>query len=112
MRTKYRLNPMDIESTSLRPAGPDARDDVPVVQDEALKAIQDQIRGARPSTVLGLLLDRGRPMEVFTIAGIIKTPPPELDWTLEVLAQEGYVRTYNNDGLRMVALTDRWAEAD
>jgi hypothetical protein len=92
--------------------GPDALDKVPILRDEALQAIQDQIRGDRPSTVIGLLLDLDRTVELYTMAGLLRTTVTEVGWTLEVLAQEGYVRTYDDGGLRMVALTQAWSDED
>jgi len=109
MTLEYRTQPVEIESNSLRPEGPDARDFVPDVKDEALQAIQDLIRERPPSTVLGVLLDRQRAMELFTISGLINRPATEVEWTIEVLEDEGYLRVYEDGGLKMVRLADEWA---
>ena len=106
------MRDLEIESNSIRPAGPDARDLVPDVKDEALQAIQDLIQEKRPSTVLGVLLDRQQPMELFTIAGLIDRPATEVEWTIEVLADEGYLHVYEDGGLRMVRLSDEWASKE
>lgn len=96
---------------SLRPPGLDARDLVPDVRHEALQVVKDSIRGARPSTVLGILVDRMRPIELVTIAGLIGTPLPQVEWTVEVLEEEGFCRSYEDDGIQMVGLAEEWDRA-
>jgi len=112
MTLKVETRPLDIESSSLRPEGPDARDFVPDVRDEALQAIQDLIQKKPPSTVLGVLLDRQKPMELFTIAGLIDRPATEVEWTIEVLADEGYLHVYEEGGLKMIKLAEEWTSKE
>jgi hypothetical protein len=92
------------EVQSLRPQGTDPRDEVPELKEEALQFMKDHVAGARPTTVLGVLVDRRRPMEVVTIAGLIGEPVPQVEWTIEVLEVEGLCRTYVDEGIAMVEL--------
>ena len=93
-----------LSEESMRPPGPDARDLVPDVEREAFKAIKDSIRGERPRSVLGVLIDRRRPMEVVTIAGLIGEKPNQVNWIAEVLEEEGLCRCYDDEGVAMVEL--------
>ena len=94
----------DQDAESLRPPGRDAREDIPDIEREAKQVVKDQINRDRPSTVLGVLVDRRRPLEVVTIAGLISMPLPEVVWTVEVLEDEGFCRVYDDDGVQMVEL--------
>ncbi|HET9592818.1 MAG TPA: hypothetical protein VFP17_07870 [Solirubrobacterales bacterium] len=94
------------EGQSLRPKGKDARDEVPELKDEALQFLRDQLTNSRPSTVLGVLIDRRRPLEVVTVAGLIGEPLPQVEWTIEVLEIEGLCATFDDDGVSMVALRE------
>ena len=92
--------------------GRDARDLVPDVRNEALQVVKDSIRGDRPSTVLGVLIDRMRPIELVTIAGLISTPLPQVHWTVEVLEAEGFCRSHTDDAIQMVELARADAVTD
>ena len=95
---------------SLRPHGTDARDEVPDIGREALQFLKDQISGAPPTTLLGVLVDRRRAMELVTIAGLIGQSVPEVEWTVEVLEAEGFCRSFDDDGIAMVEFRDEWSE--
>lgn len=95
---------------SLRPPGQDARDLVPDVGAEALRAVKEIISGHRPTTVLGVLMDRRRPMEIVTVAGLIGAAVTEVEWTVEVLGEEGFCETFEDNGVKMVRLTADWNE--
>lgn len=90
--------------------GPDARELVPDAASEALQAIKDIIGKKRPSSLLGVLVDRMEPIEVVTVAAITGLPLPQIQWTIEVLVEEGFCRTYMDDGIQMVALSENWQQ--
>ena len=84
--------------------GHDARELVPDASSEAVQAIKDIVSEKRPSSVLGVLVDRMEPVEVVTVAAITGAPLPRIQWTIEVLVEEGFCRTYMDDGIQMVDL--------
>lgn len=100
---------MENERKPLRPPGPDARDIVPDVRSEALGVVQDLIAERVPTTVLGVLLDRRRPMELVTISGLINMPVPQVEWTVEVLEDEGYCHRFDDGNIAMVRLSEDWS---
>lgn len=99
---------LSIEVGSLRPHGPDVWDWVPDVGRESLQVVKDQIAGLPPTTALGVLVDRRRPIEVLTIAGLIGIPILEVEWTIEILEEDGFCHTYEDDGIKMVELAHDW----
>ncbi len=102
---------IDMREHTWRPPGVDARELVPDLGKEAVQMAKDQIEGIPPSTVLGVLIDRRRPMELVTLAGLTGTAVPQVRWTVEFLAQIGFCRTFDDDGIRLVELTRRWTTA-
>jgi len=65
----------------------DARAAVPDVCREARQAVIDQIRGNPPTTVLGVLIDRGGPVALSAIGETLDKDPDEIEWTVEVLEE-------------------------
>jgi hypothetical protein len=94
----------ELNEQPLNLPGVDVRELVPDAESEAIKAIKDQIGDERPLSFLGVLIDRQRPMEVVTIAGLIGEKVDQVDWIAEVLEEEGLCRRFDDDGIQMVEL--------
>lgn len=103
------MRQLQFEKGPARPPGPDVGDRVPEARREAFQVVKDLIVGQRPTTVLGVLIERRRPIEVLTIAGLIGKPITEVEWTVEILTEEGFCRTLDDDGIKVVELVKDWA---
>lgn len=65
----------------------DPRAAVPDVCRETRQTVVDQIRGNPPTTVLGILVQRGGPVALSEIAEILDQDSEEVEWTVEVLEE-------------------------
>lgn len=65
----------------------DPRAAVPDVCREARQTVIDQIRGNRPTTVLGVLVERGGPIAMSVISEQLGKNRDEIEWTVEVLEE-------------------------
>lgn|SRR6476646_2113083 len=65
----------------------DARAAVPDLCREARQTVVDQIRGNPPTTVLGVLVDRGGPVAMSAIGEALGKGLDEIEWTVEVLEE-------------------------
>jgi hypothetical protein len=63
----------------------DARAAVPDICREARQTVVDQIRGNPPTTVLGVLVDRGGPIALSALGETLGKKQEEIEWTVEVL---------------------------
>lgn len=73
---------------------------VPDVSQETRRAAVDFIRGDTPTTVLGLLMTRGEPLSVESVAGLLGVSVEEVEWTIEMLEEnELCARITQEDGL-------------
>jgi hypothetical protein len=69
--------------------GVDPRASVPDICREARQTVVDQIRGNRPTTVLGLLVETKGPIALDAIANLLGKDREEVEWTAEVLEEGG-----------------------
>jgi hypothetical protein len=82
----------------------DSRALVPDVCRETRQALIDQIRGDKPTTVLGLLVSREQPLTVESIAGLLDKEVDEVEWAVDVLEEEALcARIFENNLMKVVA---------
>ncbi len=80
----------------------DSRDLIPDVCRETRYAAVDIIRGAEPTTVLGLIMSRDEPLTLGAIAGLLCRSIEEVEWTVEMLEQEDLAIRVSRNGLTKV----------
>jgi hypothetical protein len=85
----------------------DSRELVPDICRETRQLVVDMIRGDKPSTVLGVLLDRERddPISLEALAGRLGQSVGAVMWTVEMLEREQLCgRVVHDDVTRVLAM--------
>jgi hypothetical protein len=101
---------MDNEETPVQ----DSRELVPDLCREARQLAVDLIRGARPTTVLGVLIERDRdnPITLEALAGRLGKSVGMVSWTIEMLESELLCGRIVEDGVTQVVAIAPYAETE
>lgn len=100
MTPRSNINTMMYNQSLVR----DSRELVPDICRETRQFAVDMIRGDRPTTVLGVLLDRERddPISLEALAGRLGQSVGAVTWTVEMLEQEQLCGHVIHDGVTRV----------
>jgi hypothetical protein len=102
--TEISIQELESAFIAHEPEGLDSRAQVPDVCKETRQALIDQIRGDTPTTVLGLLVGRGRPLTAESIAGLLDKEVDDVEWIVDVLEEEALcARIFENNLMKIVA---------
>jgi hypothetical protein len=97
-----------------QPSVRDSRELVPDVCRETRQLAVDMIRGDKPTTVLGVLLDRERddPISVEALAGRLGQSVGAVTWTVEMLEEERLCGRVIRDGVTRVLAMAPYDESE